>query len=125
VTIVLGFDYGIKRTGIAIGNRITQTARPLQTVRADSRDRLLVLIEPIVKQWQPDALIVGLPTHPDGAEHEMTRAARNFARTLEKRFALPVTLVDERYSSVDAGGDDAGAAAVILQRYLQENLDES
>lgn len=125
MTIVLGFDYGIKRTGIAIGNRITQTSRPLKTVHADSRERLLALIEPIVKEWQPDALVVGLPTHPDGAEHDMTRAARNFARTLEKRFALPVALVDERYSSVDAGGDDAGAAAVILQRYLQENTDES
>jgi putative holliday junction resolvase len=120
VTVVMGFDYGLKRTGIAIGNRITHTARPLKTLRADSREKLLASIAPLVNEWQPDTLVIGLPSHPDGAEHEMTRAARNFAKTLTKRFALPVALVDERYSSVDARGDDAGAAAVILERYLQE-----
>ena len=120
MSVVIGVDYGLKRTGIAIGNRITYTARPLQTLIADKRTRLLDLIEPIVTQWEPDTIVLGLPRHPDGSEHEMTRAACNLARALEKRFKIPVMLVDERYSSVDSKGDDAGAAAVILQRFLQE-----
>ena len=120
MSIVIGIDYGLKRTGIAIGNHITQTARPLKTLIADKRLRLLDLLEPIITQWQPDSIVLGLPTHPDGAEHEMTRACRNFARALEKRFNPPVTLIDERYSSVDSEGDDAKAATVILQRFLQQ-----
>lgn len=118
MSVVIGIDYGLRRTGIAIGNHITQTARPLKTLIADKRLRLLDLLEPIIAEWQPDTIVLGLPSHPDGAEHEMTRAARNLARALEKRFNTPVMLIDERYSSVDSGGDDAKAAAVILQRFF-------
>ena len=123
MTVLLGFDYGKRRTGVAIGNRISGSARPLKILHSDDQDKLLALIAPFITDWQPSALVVGLPTHPDGAAHAMTLAARQFAAALTQQFGLPVWLMDERYSSVEAGGDDAAAAAVILQRYLDEHAD--
>lgn len=122
----LAFDYGIKRTGVASGNTVTSSASPLTTVRAEGNARFGP-IEKLIREWQPDALIVGVPFHPDGAEHDNTRAARRFARQLEGRFKLPVIEVDESYSTTAAlaagvrhADADAAAAAILLQQFFDD-----
>jgi putative Holliday junction resolvase len=121
----LAFDFGIRRTGVASGNRLLAQATPLKTVVAEG-DARFEAIAALVRDWQPDALVVGVPRHPDGAEHEMTRRARRFARQLHGRFGLPVHEVDERYSTTEAlaGGAadaDAAAAAILLEQFLRES----
>ena len=123
--LFLALDFGTKRTGMASGNRITQSASPLATVKASGEAQLLEVVKR-VKEWQPDALVVGVPFHPDGAAHAVTEQARRFARQLHGRFQLQVHEVDERYSSVEAERDDpddldAASAAVILQQFFNEN----
>ena len=124
----LAFDYGLKRTGVAYGSRLLREAQPQATVNAEG-DARWSLITKRIAEWQPDALVVGVPFHPDGAEHDNTLQARRFARQLQGRFHLPVFEVDERYSTVEAqsatiagatyrGGIDAASAAVILQQHL-------
>ncbi|MFT3719335.1 Holliday junction resolvase RuvX [Pseudorhodoferax sp.] len=118
----LAFDYGAKRTGVASGNRITRTATPQGTIRAEG-DARFAQIEARLREWQPDALVVGVPFHPDGAAHENTGRARRFARQLRGRFGLAVYEVDERYSTTEAhsrGARDADAAAacIILEQFL-------
>ncbi|MGC8508599.1 MAG: Holliday junction resolvase RuvX [Thiomonas sp.] len=122
---VLGFDWGRRRIGTAVGNSITRTATPLSTLRADRNDIKFDAIAALIRQWQPQQLVVGLPLHPDGAAHDNTARARRFAHQLEGRFRLPVALVDERYTSVvaeDAGADDVDSAAaqLIVEQYLQQ-----
>ena len=119
----LAFDWGLKRTGVASGNRLTRSASPQPTLRAEGAARW-PLIEARVREWQPDALVVGIPTYPDGAPHENTALALKFARQLRGRFGLPVYEVDERYSSTEAhslGAHDADAAAacIILEQFLR------
>ena len=119
----LAFDYGQKRTGVASGNRLLKTATPQSTVKAEGYARW-PLITARIKEWQPDALVVGVPFHPDGAEHENTLKARRFARQLHGRFGLPVFEVDERYSTTEAlsaGARDADAASacIILEQFLR------
>jgi putative Holliday junction resolvase len=119
----LAFDFGLKRTGVAVGNRLLRTATPQPTIRAEGEARLAQALER-VRQWQPDALVVGVPFHPDGASHDNTARARKFARQLRGRSGLVVHEVDERYSTVEAlaGGArdaDAGAACVILEQFLR------
>jgi putative holliday junction resolvase len=121
----LAFDFGEKRTGVASGNRLTRTATPMETIRTAVIDVRFASIEKLLKEWQPDALVVGIPTHPDGATHEMTQRAQRFARQLHGRFGLPVHEVDERYSSVEAASRgakdlDAEAAAIILEQFFSE-----
>jgi putative Holliday junction resolvase len=122
---LLAFDYGLKRTGVATGQRLLGQARPLRTIAAEG-DARFAPIAALIAEWQPDALVVGVPRHPDGAEHENTRRARRFARQLQGRFGLPVFEVDERYSTVEveSGGRprdvDAAAAALILEQYFRE-----
>lgn len=121
----LAFDFGTRRTGVASGNRLLAQATPLKTVVAEG-DARFEAIAALVRDWQPDALVVGVPRHPDGAEHEMTRRARRFARQLHGRFGLPVHEVDERYSTSEAlaGGArdaDAAAAAILLEQFLRES----
>jgi len=120
----LAFDFGLKRTGVAVGNRMLKQATPQATVVAEG-DARFALIEKRIKEWTPDALVVGVPFHPDGAEHENTLRARRFARQLHGRFGLPVFEVDERYSTTEAiaGGAkdvDAASASIILQQFFQE-----
>lgn len=120
----LAFDYGSKRTGVASGNRITGTATPLLTIAAEGKARWAPIAEQIGK-WQPDALVVGIPYHPDGAPHDNTRRAQRFARQLRGRTGLVVHEVDERYSTTSALAAgardvDAAAAAVILQQFLSD-----
>ena len=119
----LCFDYGTKRTGVATGNVLTRSATPQPTIVAEG-DARFPLIAARIKEWQPDALVVGVPFHPDGAPHDNTERARKFARQLRGRFGLPVHEVDERYSTTEAlaaGAKDADAASacIILEQHLR------
>ena len=119
----LAFDYGQKRTGVATGNRLLRSATPQATIRAEG-DARFVQVAARIKEWQPDALVIGVPFHPDGAAHDNTRAAQKFARQLRGRFNLPVYEVDERYSTTEAlssGARDADAASacIILEQFLR------
>ncbi len=119
----LAFDYGLKRTGVASGNRLTGTATPRGTIAAEGEARFPKIAERI-KEWAPDALVVGVPYHPDGAPHENTLRAQKFARQLRGRHGLPVYEVDERYSTTEAhslGAQDADAASacIILEQFLR------
>ena len=120
----LAFDFGIRRVGVAVGNSMLKQAQPLITL-SSMGDARFDAIARLVHEWQPDALVVGVPTHPDGAPHDNTRRARAFARQLHGRFGLPVHEVDERYTTVEAMSHgaadvDAAAAALILEQYLQQ-----
>lgn len=136
---VLGFDFGARRIGVAVGEALLGTAHPLEGVAASSDPARLAAVAKLLAQWQPDALVVGVPRARDGTPHEMTRRAERFARLLEARFRLPVGRVDERYSTVaaesrlrEAAGArravraarerqvDSYAAQLILEQYFQE-----
>ena len=118
---ILAFDFGEKRIGVAVGNTITKTAEPLKIIQEKNQDQRFKVIELIITEWQPQILVVGLPTHPDGAEHEMTQKAKRFGNQLKGRFQKEVMWVDERYTSVSVeGGNDALAAQLILQQYLDQ-----
>ena len=99
---VLGFDYGLKRIGVATGQRITTTAATLNPLAARDSVPDWGHVEAVIKEWQPHALLVGLPLNMDDSESEISRLARKFARRLEGRFALPVFMVDERLTSRSA-----------------------
>ena len=119
----LALDFGIKRTGFAVGNRLMRTAQPQGTIAAEG-DARFVQIAKHLSEWQPDALVVGVPYHPDGAAHENTARAKKFARQLHGRFKLPVFEVDERYTTTEAlasGAKDADAAAacIILEQFFR------
>ena len=119
----LALDFGTRRTGVAVGNRLLRTATPQATIRAQGAAQLAE-VETRVRQWQPDALVVGVPFHPDGASHDNTVRARKFARRLRARLKLPVFEVDERYSTTEAIAEgaadpDAGAACIILEQFLR------
>ena len=132
---LLAFDYGEKRIGVAIGNALTRQARALVVVPNRNREYRFEAVGKLIGEWKPDALVVGLPCHPDGTPHQMTRLAKRFGNQLNGRFNLPVAWVDERYSSVAADLDmrdagvaaemrDAEAACIILQQYLDGLSDE-
>jgi putative holliday junction resolvase len=99
---LLAFDFGIKRIGVAIGNSIAHTTRPLITLHGEQNEIRFAAIAALIKEWQPAALVVGLPCNDDGTPHEMTRLCRRFANRLKGRFNLPTILVDERYTSASA-----------------------
>jgi putative holliday junction resolvase len=114
----LAFDYGMRRTGVAVGNTLLRRAQPLRTLATQGEARFAA-IAALLAEWTPDALVVGVPFHPDGAAHDNTRRARRFARQLHGRFRLPVHEVDERYTTTEAlcdGAPDADAAAAALIR---------
>ncbi len=124
----LSFDFGMRRVGVATGNTLLRQAQPLKTVAAEG-DARFVAIAKLINEWQPDALVVGVPFHPDGAEHDNTHRARRFARQLNGRFRLPVHEVDERYTTTEALSDgakdaDAAAAAIILNQYFRNLPDD-
>ena len=119
----LAFDFGLKRTGVASGNRMLRTASPQATIKAEGDARFAQVAQRI-KEWQPDALVIGVPYHPDGASHENTQRALKFGRQLRGRFGLQVFEVDERYSTTEAiasGAKDADAmsACIILEQFLR------
>lgn len=121
---LLAFDYGAKKLGVAMGNTLLKQARPLEIILDTTRDGRFARVEALLKRWQPQRLVVGLALATDGGEQYASQHCRRFARQLEGRFGVPVVLVDERGSSVEAqkitgnAPDDAVAAAIILQRYF-------
>lgn len=138
---LLAFDYGEKRIGVAVGNTLTGHARALTVFENRSREYRFEIAGQLIAEWKPMTVIVGLPMHPDGTPHEMTQLATRFGNQLNGRFSVPVTWVDERYSSVEAKAEmkrngvkmnakgryddiDAEAARVILQQYL-DGLDNN
>ena len=124
---VLCFDFGLARTGVAVGNTLTRTAEPLTIIRAQTNDARWKAIEALVAEWDPALFVVGVPVHSDGTDSTITQRCRRFARQLEGRFRRPAKEVDERYSSVEAddgsGRIDDLAAEVILRQYFEENAD--
>ena len=136
MSCVLGFDVGSRLTGVAIGNSFTATARGLTTIPVRDGEPDWQQLDGLCKEWLPDTLIVGLPLALDGAEQAASRNARRFAVQLQRRYSLPVVLVDERHSSQeaaerfaaaraaglkrrrDAATIDAEAAAIIVERWL-------
>lgn len=131
---LLGFDFGEKRLGVAVGETATRLAHPVATLTGEATAARLEAVARLVAEWRPAGFVVGLPRHADGAQHEVARLAAKFARRLEARFGLPVAFVDETLTSADAEsrlreagagakprrGLDAHAAALILQSYLDE-----
>lgn len=128
---LLGFDFGERRIGVAVGETETGLAHPVATIAEPATAARLVAIERLVTEWNPVGLVVGAPQHADGSEHPVARLAGKFARRLAARFQLPVTVVDETLSSVEAerrlreagrreGDVDAEAAVVILETFLNE-----
>ncbi len=122
---LLAFDFGLKKIGVAIGNTLTRQARPLEVLRPVTREQRFQAIAQLLEQWGPDRVVVGLPLTTDGQEQYASLRCRRFANQLHGRYGLAVELVDERGTSVEAQAvlgtnedDDAVAAALILQRYL-------
>ncbi|CAG1015958.1 Putative pre-16S rRNA nuclease [Burkholderiaceae bacterium] len=118
----LAFDFGTQRIGVASGNTVTRTAQPLRTIAEPAATRFDA-IGRLIAEWRPDALVVGVPFHPDGAPHDNTQRAKRFARQLHGRFHLPVHEVDERYTTTEALASgardvDAASAAIILEQYM-------
>nr|WP_315213652.1 Holliday junction resolvase RuvX [uncultured Duganella sp.] len=123
VETIFAFDFGVKRIGVAMGNTMIRQAQPVKVISAIDNATRFADIGALLDEWKPARLVVGLPMHPDGAEHEMTARARKFANQLNGRFNLPVELVDERYSSAVISARrgevvDDRAAAIILQQYF-------
>ncbi len=119
----LALDFGTGRVGVAVGNSLLRSAQALTTVQAQGEARFAAIAR-LIAEWRPDALVVGVPFHPDGAAHDNTRRARAFGRQLHGRFRLPVHEVDERYSTTEALAQraadvDAAAAAIILDQFLR------
>ncbi|MFZ2315563.1 MAG: Holliday junction resolvase RuvX [Gammaproteobacteria bacterium] len=135
--ILIAFDFGMKRTGVAIGQTITQQARPLDTIIALQGEPNWVAIEKLIHKWLPDALVVGIPLNMDGTDQFITQHAKAFASQLRERFSLPVYEMDERlttkaareqmfkeggYQALQSGQVDRVAAQLILQNWFNENL---
>ncbi|GJJ01187.1 MULTISPECIES: Holliday junction resolvase RuvX [Telluria group] len=123
IETIFAFDFGVKRIGVAMGNTMIRQAEPVKVISAIDNATRFADIQALLDEWKPARLVVGLPMHPDGAEHEMTARARKFANQLHGRFSLPVELVDERYSSAVISAKrgeviDDRAAAIILQQYF-------
>ena len=133
--IVLAFDYGTRRIGVAVGNSITGQGQALAPISADQDDARFAQIAARIAEWAPDQLVVGLPCHPDGTEHAMTAKAKRFGNQLHGRFGLPVAWVDERYTSAVLENDprfsngghkskgaslDSESARLILEQYFLE-----
>ncbi|TGD62425.1 Holliday junction resolvase RuvX [Salmonella enterica subsp. enterica serovar Poona] len=132
---LLAFDFGTKSIGVAIGQRITGTARPLPAIKAQDGTPDWTLIERLLKEWQPDEIIVGLPLNMDGTEQPLTARARKFASRIHGRFGVTVTLHDERlcsveescclfdrgwYRALNIGKVDSASAVIILESYFEQ-----
>jgi putative Holliday junction resolvase len=113
---VLAFDFGEIRIGAAVGDTAIGIAHPLTTINAADKKRRYAALDKLVQEWQPARLVVGLPAHLDGVEHELSRLARKFARELGARFGLPVEVVDERLTSAAAESSLAEAGVVSRKR---------
>ena len=123
IDTILAFDFGLKRIGVAIGNTMICQAKPLSVITAIANEPKFAAIAALIAEWGATRIVVGLPSHPDGTEHEMSARCRRFANQVHGRFGLPVELVDERYSSAVISAKrgeviDDRAAAIILQQYF-------
>jgi putative Holliday junction resolvase len=135
--VLLGFDFGVKRIGVAVGQELTRTARALETLTSPDGGPDWDGITRLIEQWQPDALVVGLPLNADGSDHEVTRLARRFGNRLKGRYNLPVFSIDERLSSIEAERQlaeqgrynkedvDKLAARIILESWLAQQPDNN
>lgn len=126
---LLAFDYGLKKIGVAIGNTLIRQARPLSILRPITKVQRFEQIELLLNQWQPDAVVVGVPLTAEGTEQHASLRCRRFANQLHGRYGLTVHLINEYGSSMEAQAllgthdeDDAMAAAVILQRWFDDPL---
>lgn len=126
---VLAFDFGLKKIGVALGNTFLKEAQPLEIIRTETKQARFEAIANLIQKWEPDVLVVGLPLTETGEEQFASGHARRFANQLHGRFNLPVELVDERGSSMEAQqrlsksiDEDAVAAAIILERYFSQPL---
>ena len=129
---LIGFDFGERRIGVAVGETSTRIANPLGAIEETANEARFKAIGRIVDEWQPAAFVVGLPRHADDSEHAVAKLAEKFARRLEARYHLPVAFVDETLTSATAEAElratrtrpsrkadvDALAATMILQSYL-------
>lgn len=133
---IIAFDFGTRRIGVAIGESMIGLAHPLTEIAGEEAGKRFAAIAKLIAEWKPQHLVVGLPLSVEAEPHELTRRAQRFARQLEGRFGLPVSFVDERYTSVDAEAGmresgahkairekriDAAAAQLILQQYFNEH----
>ena len=132
---ILGFDFGEKRIGVAVGNTVTSQAKALTTLHVESNAARLGAVEKLVAEWQPASFVIGQPEHADGQPHDVAHLAKKFGSRLTEKFRLPVAYINETLSSVEASSIlgargvkgmaqraeiDAVAAQVILQSYLDE-----
>lgn len=137
---LLAFDFGMKRIGLAVGQTVTATANPLETLAAKNGIPNWDALAKIIRKWSPDALIIGIPLNMDGTEQPLTQLARQFAHNLQQRFQLPVIEVDERlttksarehlfakggYKALQDGQVDCIAAQLILQTWFTEHCGNS
>lgn len=134
-SVLLGFDFGMRKIGVAVGQAITKSASPLTIIKAKDGIPSWTLVESLIKTWEADALVVGIPYNMDGSEQEISFAARKFAARLEVRYRLPVFLMDERLTTVEAKREwkarrgshlieqevDSVAAKLILESWFREN----
>ncbi|WP_375740943.1 Holliday junction resolvase RuvX [Pseudomonas boanensis] len=134
--LLLGFDYGTKQIGVAVGQAVTGQARELRVLKAQNGVPDWQQVEALIREWQPDAMVVGLPLNMDGTPSDMSVRAEKFARRLNGRFNLPVFTHDERLTTFEAKGQrlaqgqregyrdrpvDALAAALLLEGWLAEH----
>lgn len=132
--IILGFDFGLKRIGVAVGQTLTRTASPLKTLKAMQGEPNWEELGKLVQQWRPGLLVVGVPVNMDGSPQAITAAARQFAQALEQRLGLAVIEMDERlttkearqrlfdmggYRAIEKSEVDSYAAKLILESWLQ------
>lgn len=137
---ILGFDFGEKRIGVAVGNTVTSQAQALTTLHVESNAERLGAVEKLVNEWQPARLVIGQPEHADGRPHEVAHLAKKFGNRLTEKFRLPVTYINETLSSTEASRMltargikgiaqkteiDAVAAQVILQSYLDDRANHA
>ena len=119
----MSFDFGLKRIGVAVGNLLIKQAQALTIIDAPTNVEKFAAIGTLIDKWQPSSIVVGLPLHPDGAEHEMTLRCRRFANQITGRYGVATVLIDERYTSAVLSASrgehvDSQAAALILQQFF-------
>lgn len=132
---LLAFDFGLKNIGVAVGTSITSTAQPLLVLKAKDGIPNWEEIKKLIEEWQPDALVVGIPIDVEDKEHFITQCAKKFARRLAQWYQLPVHAADEKYTSKEAKrflvsqnrskldeNLDAIAAAIILEAWMKDNI---
>lgn len=134
--ILFGIDFGMKRIGVAIGQTVTKTARPLETLQANQGEPDWLVIDKLIKKWNPDAIVIGIPLNMDGTEQQVTMAARRFAKELRNHTNIKIYKIDERlttkeardrlfdeggYKALQGGQIDQIAAQLILENWFAEN----